>query len=153
MAITTTDLEFLGVALAEAQQGWREGGIPIGACLVLDGKVVGRGRNRRVQQGSPILHGEMDALRDAGRLTPDRYVRCTMYTTLTPCAMCSGAIVLYRIPRVVVGESRTFAGEGAWLRSRGVEVVDADLEQAVALMQQLQRQRPQLWFEDIGAPG
>lgn len=152
MSVTTDDRHFLQIALTEAGAGFAEGGIPIGACLVADGQVLAAGRNRRVQQGNPILHGEMDALQRAGRRDAAVYRRATMYTTLSPCAMCSGAIVLYGIPRVVIAENRTFRGEEDWLRSRGVEVLCADLPQAVALMERLQRERPALWNEDIGVP-
>jgi cytosine deaminase len=149
--LTADDRRWLELALDEARAGRAEGGIPIGACLVADGRLLGRGHNRRVQSGDPILHGEMDALRAAGRLTPAQYRRATMYTTLSPCAMCSGALVLYGIPRVVLAENRTFRGEEDWLQSRGVEVVNADLAAAVELMRELQRERPDLWREDIGS--
>src|SRR5712672_1249725 len=114
----TTD--FLAAAIAEAEEGLREGGIPIGSVLVHGDRIIGRGHNRRVQRGSVILHGEMDALENAGRLTASVYQASTLYTTLSPCAMCSGAIVLYGIPSVIVGENRTFMGEEEWLRSRGI---------------------------------
>jgi cytosine deaminase len=145
------DLHWLGIALDEARAGRAEGGIPIGACLVAGGTLLGRGHNRRVQSGDPILHAEMDALRAAGRLMPAQYRSATMYTTLSPCAMCSGAAVLYGIPRVVLAENRTFRGEEDWLRSRGVEVVNADLQTAVLLMREFQREHPGLWREDIGS--
>lgn len=151
MPPTADDLRWLAIALDEARASRDEGGIPIGACLVTGGRLVGRGHNRRVQNADPILHGEMDALRAAGRLPPRQYRSATMYTTLSPCAMCSGAIVLYGIPRVVLAENRTFRGEEDWLRSRGVEVVNADLQAAVDLMLELQRTRPDLWREDIGS--
>src|SRR5437870_5215403 len=114
--------EFMAAAIAEAEAGRAEGGIPIGSVLVHQGQIVGRGHNRRVQRGSAILHGEMDALENAGRLPASVYTRCVLYTTLSPCAMCSGAILLYRIPRVIVGENRTFMGEEEWLQRRGVAV-------------------------------
>lgn len=144
------DLEFMAIALAQARQGLAEGGIPIGAALVVDGKVLGCGHNRRVQQGSPILHGEMDALVAAGRQPASVYRRATMYTTLSPCDMCSGAVLLYGIGRVVLAENETFLGAEPLLRSRGVEVVNLDLAEAKALMRDFQRARPDLWNEDIG---
>lgn len=144
--------EFMRAAIDEARVGLAEGGIPIGAVLAIDGRIVGRGRNRRVQRGSAILHGEMDALENAGRLAGRDYRRATMYTTLSPCAMCSGAILLYGIPRVVVAENRTFMGAEALLRSRGVKVEhapDAEAE-CVALMQEFIGRSPDVWNEDIG---
>jgi cytosine deaminase len=142
--------EFMAAAIAEARQGRTEGGIPIGSVLVIDGEVVGRGHNRRVQQGSAILHGEMDALEGAGRLSAAAYRRATMYTTLSPCDMCSGAILLYGIPKVIVGENRTFLGAEDHLRSRGVEVVVVDDPECVALMEAFITEEPALWNEDIG---
>src|SRR3954464_12130098 len=141
---------FLVAAIAEAEQGRREGGIPIGSVLVYEGKVIGRGHNRRVQKGSPTLHGEMDALENAGRQTAAVYARSVLYTTLSPCAMCTGAILLYGIPRVVVGENRTFLGAEDLLRSRGVDVVVAGDLDCVALMAEFIAAHPQLWNEDIG---
>ena len=140
----------LEIAITEAEAGRSEGGIPIGSCLVLDGEVVGRGRNRRVQGGSAVLHGEMDALENAGRLTPFQYRRSTIYTTLSPCDMCTGAILLYRIPKVVIGENRTFRGAEDLLRSRGVEVTVVDDERCVEMMTEFIVAEPELWFEDIG---
>ena len=140
----------LEVALEQARIGFEEGGIPIGAALWIDGSVVGRGRNRRLQQGDPILHAEMDCLRDAGRLTAPLYRRATLYTTLSPCAMCSGAVLLYRIPRLVIGERRSFRGEEDWLSARGVELVHADAAEAYELMQRFVAARPDVWHEDIG---
>lgn len=140
----------LEIAITEAEVGRSEGGIPIGSCLVLDGEVVGRGRNRRVQGGSAVLHGEMDALENAGRLTPFQYRRSTIYTTLSPCDMCTGAILLYRIPKVVIGENRTFLGPEDLLRSRGVEVTVVDDERCVEMMTEFIVAEPELWFEDIG---
>ena len=137
-------------ALKEARAGLAEGGIPIGSVLVLGGRIVGRGRNRRVQQKSPILHGEMVALHNAGRLRASEYRRSTLYTTLSPCDMCSGAILLYKIPRVVIAENRTFVGAEVLLRSRGVELVDLDLEVAVELMRKFVAVHPGIWNEDIG---
>ena len=141
---------FLAAAIEEAERGRSEGGIPIGAVLVFDGRILGRGHNRRVQQGSPTLHGEMDALERAGRHPAAVYRASTMYTTLSPCAMCSGAILLYGIPRVVVGENRTFLGEEAWLRLRGVQVEVVQDPRCVRLMEQFIAEHPQLWHEDIG---
>lgn len=146
------DLRFMGIALEEARTGLAEGGIPIGSCLVVDGEVVGRGRNHRVQLDNPILHGEMDALQDAGRLPATTYRRATIYTTLSPCAMCTGAILLYEIPRVVLAENRTFLGAEDLLTSRGVELVNLDLEEAVDLMRSFIDAHPSLWNEDIGEP-
>ncbi len=141
---------FLDAAIDEAERGRSEGGIPIGAVLVYDGRIIGRGHNRRVQQGNPVLHGEMDALTNAGRLAPAIYRASTMYTTLSPCAMCSRAILLYGIPRVIVGEHRTFLGEETLLRSRGVSVEVIDDPRCVQLMEQFIAAHPELWFEDIG---
>lgn len=142
--------EFLQAALEEAQKGYEEGGIPIGSVLVHNGKIIGRGHNKRVQQGSVVLHGEMDALENAGRQLASVYKECTLYTTLSPCPMCSGTILLYGIPRVVIGENKTFMGEEELLRSRGVEVNLADSEKCYALMQQFIQEKPELWNEDIG---
>ena len=143
--------KLLAVAIAEAKQGLAEGGIPIGACLCdAQGNVLGRGHNRRVQRGSTVLHGEMDALENAGRRTAAVYREATLYTTLSPCAMCSGAILLYGIPHVVVGENRTFMGEEAWLRSRGVRVDVVQDERSFRLMEQFISEQPELWNEDIG---
>jgi len=141
---------FLDAAIAEAEQGLAEGGIPIGAVLVHDGMVIGRGHNRRVQQGSAVLHGEMDALERAGRLPASIYRESIMVTTLSPCAMCSGAILLYGIPHIIIGENQTFLGEEDLLRSRGVKlevVQDAD---CIAMMKEFIAAKPQLWNEDIG---
>src|SRR4051794_25422858 len=141
---------FLDAAVAEAEAGLAEGGIPIGSVLVHDGKVIGRGHNRRVQRGSAVLHGEMDALENAGRLPAAVYARSVLYTTLSPCAMCSGATLLYRIPRVVVGENVTFRGEEELLRSRGVVVEVLQDPRCVELMTRFIREHPALWNEDIG---
>lgn len=141
---------YMRAAIEEARQGLLEGGIPIGSVLVHGEVILGRGHNRRVQQGSTVLHGEMDALERAGRLPGSVYRECTLYTTLSPCAMCSGAILLYGIPRVVIGENRTFLGEEELLRSRGVEVRvlgDAECEE---MMTRFIREHPGLWNEDIG---
>ncbi|MDR5867766.1 nucleoside deaminase [Halomonas koreensis] len=141
---------FMKAALEEARAGLAEGGIPVGAVLVHRGVILGRGRNRRVQLGSAVLHGEMDALENAGRQSAAFYRESTLYTTLSPCAMCSGAILLYGIPRVVVGENRSFLGEEAWLRRRGVGVEVLQDEACIALMAGFIEARPALWHEDIG---
>lgn len=143
---------FLRAAIEEAERGLAEGGVPIGSVLVHRGRILGRGHNRRVQQGSTILHGEMDALERAGRQPARVYRESVLYTTLSPCAMCSGAILLYGIPKVVVGENRTFLGEEALLRARGVEVEVRQDPACVALMQQFISAQPELWHEDIGEP-
>ena len=144
------DHAFLEIAIEQARIGRDEGGVPIGAALVADGQVLGAGHNRRVQLGSAIRHGETDALEVAGRLPAAVYRRSTMYTTLSPCDMCTGAILLYGIPRVVIGENRTFMGGEDHLRSRGVEVIDLDSEVCVQLMRDFIAQRPDVWNEDIG---
>jgi cytosine deaminase len=141
---------FLDAAIDEAGIGLAEGGIPIGSVLVLDGEIVGRGHNRRVQKGSPILHGEMDALENAGRLVATEYRRSVIYTTLSPCPMCTGAILLYEIPKVVIGENRTFLGAEDLLRANGVEVVVLDDQRWVDMMTGFIQARPDLWNEDIG---
>ena len=145
-----TDDPFLQAAIDEARAGRDEGGIPIGSVLVIDGEIVGRGHNRRIQQGSPILHAEMDALENAGRLPASSYRRATLYSTLSPCDMCSGVALLYGIPRIVVGENRTFRGPEDYVRSRGVEVVVRDDEECAALMADFITRLPDLWDEDIG---
>jgi len=137
-------------AIEEAEQGLAEGGIPIGSVLVHRGRILGRGHNRRVQKGSVVLHGEMDALENAGRQPAHIYRECAIYTTLSPCAMCSGTILLYGIPRVVVGENRTFLGEEALLRSRGVMVEVLEDPRCQRLMKQFIDANPALWAEDIG---
>lgn len=147
---TLTQDDFMQAALEEARQGLEEGGIPIGSVLVHEGRIIGRGHNRRVQSGSAILHGEMDALENAGRQPASVYQAATLYTTLSPCAMCSGAILLYGIRRVVVGENQTFLGEEALLRSRGVDVTVLQSHDCQALMQHFIASQPQLWNEDIG---
>ena len=141
---------FLDAAIAEARQGLDEGGIPIGAVLVHDGRILGRGHNRRVQHGSAVLHGEMDALERAGRQPARVYRESVMYTTLSPCAMCTGAILLYGIPHVVIGENQTFMGEEDLLRSRGVRVEVVQDPRCVELMRRFIADRPELWNEDIG---
>ena len=141
---------FLQAAIDEARQGLAEGGIPIGSVLVHNGKIIGRGHNRRVQQGSAILHGEMDALENAGRLPASVYQESVLYTTLSPCPMCTGAILLYGIPKVIVGENQTFMGEEDLLRSRGVTVEVVQDPTCIALMEGFIATRPELWNEDIG---
>jgi cytosine deaminase len=141
---------FMQAAIEEAEAGLAEGGIPIGSVVVHDGRIVGRGHNRRVQQGSAILHGEMDALERTGRRPASFYRECTLYTTLSPCPMCTGAILLYRIPRVIVGENRSFLGEEALLASRGVTVEVRDDPRCIALMREFMTRHPGLWAEDIG---
>lgn len=145
-----TDLYFLQEAIAEAKTGYEEGGIPIGSVIVYKGEIIGRGHNQRVQKGSSILHGEMDALENAGRQKASVYRECTLYTTLSPCPMCSGTILLYGIPRVVIGENKTFMGEEELLRSRGVEVIVVDNQQCKDLMNRFIAESPELWNEDIG---
>ena len=142
--------DFLRAAIAEAELGWSEGGIPIGSVLVHDGEILGRGHNRRVQQGSVVLHAEMDALERAGRQPATVYRASTLYTTLSPCAMCSGAILLYGIPRVVIGENRTFLGEEQLLRSRGVTITVVQDARCRRLMADFIAAQPALWSEDIG---
>lgn len=141
---------FLAAALAEAKKGLRTGGIPIGSVLALDGKIVGRGHNQRVQRGSAVLHAEMHCLENAGRLSAREYQRATLYTTLSPCDMCSGAILLYKIPTVVIGESRSFQGPEAYLAARGVTLIQLDDPACYQLMQDFIRDNPALWNEDIG---
>lgn len=141
---------FLLAAIEEARKGLSEGGIPIGSVLVLDGRIVGRGHNQRVQHGSAIRHAEMDCLEQAGRLSAADYQRATIYSTLSPCDMCSGAILLYGIPTVVVGENRTFQGPEDYVRSRGVDVQVLDDPECIELMTTFIRDNPSLWNEDIG---
>lgn len=142
--------EFMQVAIDEARQGLAEGGIPIGSVIVHRGRIIGRGHNRRVQEGSAIRHGEMDAFENAGRQSASVYRECVLYTTLSPCSMCSGAILLYGIPKVIVGENHTFLGEEALLRSRGVEVEVLQDATCIRLMEDFIAARPELWNEDIG---
>ena len=144
--------EFLQAAIDEARQGLAEGGIPIGSVLVVDGAIIGRGHNRRVQKGSAILHAEMDCLENAGRQRADVLRRATLYSTLSPCDMCSGAILLYQIPRVVVGENRTFQGPEDYVRSRGVDVKVVNDPECIRMMEAFIASRPELWNEDIGEP-
>jgi len=141
---------FLAAAIAEAETGLAEGGIPIGSVLVHQGRIIGRGHNRRVQRGSAILHGEMDALENSGRLPASVYTQSILYTTLSPCAMCTGAILLYRIPHVIVGENITFMGEEELLRSRGVKVDVLQDARCIEMMKQFISENPTLWNEDIG---
>ena len=141
---------FLKAALEEARKGLGEGGLPIGSVLVYRNEIIGRGHNRRIQNNSPVLHAEMDALNNAGRQKASVYRECTMYTTLSPCAMCSGAIVLYKIPRVVIGENINFSGEEEWLLSHGIELDVRNDPDCIQLMKQFIEDRPSLWFEDIG---
>ncbi|WP_258807057.1 nucleoside deaminase [Pseudidiomarina sp. CB1] len=142
--------KFMQAAIEEAQKGLAEGGVPIGSVLVHNGKIIGRGHNRRVQSGSPILHGEMDAFADAGRQPASVYKECTIYTTLSPCCMCSGAIELYGIPHVVVGENQTFMGAEERLRNAGVKVDVLQDPTCIELMTTFIAAKPKLWFEDIG---
>ena len=141
---------FMQAAIEEARLGLTEGGIPIGSVLVHQGRILGRGHNRRVQQGSTVLHAEMDALENAGRQSAAVYRQCTLYTTLSPCAMCSGAILLYSIPRVVIGENRTFTGEEELLRSRGVELTILQDAECISIMNEFISAHPDLWNQDIG---
>lgn len=142
-----TDHQFMLEALAQAQKSYDEGGLPIGAVLVEDGRIIGRGHNRRVQSGDPVAHGEMDCLRNAGRRP--RYDRTTLYTTLSPCMMCAGTIVQFGIPRVVIGEAENFGGNEDFLRSRGIEVIRQDNRECIALMKRFITEQPDLWDEDI----
>jgi len=141
---------FMLAAIDEAKQGLTEGGIPIGSVLVHNGEILGRGHNQRTQKGSAILHGEMDALENAGRLPASVYRESVLYTTLSPCPMCSGAVLLYGIPKVVIGENRTFIGEEEWLASRGVAVEVLQDESCIRMMTEFIAERPELWNEDIG---
>ncbi len=148
--MTDDDRRFLQAAVEQAQKGWNEGGIPIGSVIVHDGAILGGGHNQRIQKGSPTLHGEMDAFESAGRQPAEVYRNSTIYTTLSPCSMCTGAILLYGIPRVVIGENTTFQGEEELLKSRGVEVIVADDPSCIGLMERMIAERPEDWFEDIG---
>ncbi len=142
--------EYLAASMEEARIGLDEGGIPIGSVLVLDGEIVGRGHNRRAQRGSAVLHAEIDCLENAGRLKASDYMKSTLYSTLSPCDMCSGAILLYKIPRVVVGENVNFRGPEEYVRSRGVAVTVLNDPECIALMGEFIKQHPLLWNEDIG---
>ena len=141
---------FLQAAISEASAGLAEGGIPIGSVLVRQGIILGRGHNRRMQQGNPILHGEMDALQNAGRLPAHIYRECTLYTTLSPCPMCTGTTILHKIPRVVIGEHRTYMGAEHWFKETGVISLVLDDPRCIALMERMIREKPDLWAEDIG---
>ncbi|MDJ0910198.1 MAG: nucleoside deaminase [Woeseiaceae bacterium] len=141
---------FMAAAIEEAKAGLAEGGIPIGSVLVIDGEIVGRGHNRRVQQGSAVLHAEMDCLENAGRLSASDYRKAVLYSTLSPCDMCSGAILLYGIPTVVIGENETFKGPEEYVASRGVTLHHANSQECIDLMREFIRERPELWNEDIG---
>ena len=142
--------KFLKAAYEEAEKGLSEGGIPIGAVLVIDDKIVGRGHNKRVQNGSPILHAEMDCFENAGRLKASDYQRATLYSTLSPCDMCSGAALLYGIPKIVVGENKTFQGPESYVRERGVDLQIVDSPECIAIMDKFIKEKPELWNEDIG---
>lgn len=142
--------KILGVAIEEAKKGFSEGGIPIGSVLVCEGEIIGRGHNQRVQKQSAILHAEMDCLENAGRLTASDYRKSILYSTLSPCDMCSGTILLYGIPRVVIGENKTFKGPEEYMKSRGVELIVIDSDECKYLMEEFIRKNPELWNEDIG---
>ena len=142
--------EFMRAAFNEAEKGLSEGGIPIGAVLVINGKIVGRGHNKRVQKGSPTLHAEIDCFENAGRLKAGEYKKATLYSTLSPCDMCSGAALLYKIPKVVVGENKTFQGPESYLRERGVELEILDNPECKDIMDKFIKENPELWNEDIG---
>ena len=144
------DRNCLAAAIEEARKGYEAGGIPIGSVLAIDGEIVGRGHNRRVQKNSAVLHAEMDCIENAGRLAAGEYRRATLYSTLSPCDMCSGAILLYRIPRVVVGENVSFRGPEDYLRQRGVDVSVVNDDACIQMMHEFVRSRPELWNEDIG---
>ncbi|PID99598.1 tRNA-specific adenosine deaminase [Candidatus Saccharibacteria bacterium] len=153
--MTDNDKKFLDLAINEARIGWDEGGVPIGAALVYfpekgESKILATGRNRRIQMGSAIRHGETDCLENAGRLKASVYRSCTLYTTLSPCTMCAGAIILYGIPRVVVGENRSFEASEKWLSENGVEVIVADDSECIELMNKMKNERAEIWAEDIG---
>jgi creatinine deaminase len=142
--------EFMAVAIEEAKKGLEEGGIPIGSVLVIDDKIIGRGHNQRVQKGSAVLHAEMDCLENAGRLTAKDYKRSVLFSTLSPCDMCSGAVLLYGIPRVIVGENKTFQGPEQYVRNRGVDIMVLNDSECIKMMESFIRQNPKLWNEDIG---
>lgn len=145
--------KFMAAAINEARKGLAEGGIPIGSVLVIDNRIVGRGHNKRVQQGSAVLHAEMDCLENAGRLTPADYRKATLFSTLSPCDMCSGTVLLYKIPTVVIGENQNFQGPEAYLQDRGVKLIQLHNAECIELMEQFIQQRPELWNEDIGECG
>ena len=148
--LTQQDEQFYQEALQEAKLGLDEGGIPIGCVLAYEGKIVGRGHNRRIQKGSAILHGEMDALENAGRLPASVYERCTLYTTLSPCSMCSGLAMLYKIPRIVIGENKNFIGEEVLLKHKGITLIVLQDQETIHLMDSFIKNNPDLWNEDIG---
>ncbi|MBP1326671.1 cytosine deaminase [Leucobacter exalbidus] len=154
MQLSDTDQKYLGLAIEQAEIGWGEGGVPIGAALVHHGKdgdkVLAVGRNRRVQMGSAIRHGETDCLETAGRLPTSVYRECTLYTTLSPCTMCAGTAILYEIPRIVIGENQSFEASEEWLLSKGTELVIAEDATCVSLMERMMTERPEIWAEDIG---
>lgn len=141
---------FLQTAINEAKKGMTEGGIPIGSVLVIDNQIVGQGHNQRIQKGSAILHAEMDCLENAGRLSATEYQRATLYSTLSPCAMCSGAILLYGIPRVIIGENQTFCGSEEYMKSLGVELNVVDDQECIEMMRTFIKYSPEIWNEDIG---
>ncbi len=142
--------KFLQAAIEQAKKSYNEGGIPIGSVIVHNGKILGAGHNKRVQDGSVVLHGEMDALENAGRQKASTYQECTLYTTLSPCSMCSGTILLYGIPKVVIGENTTFMGEEDYLKSKGVEIIMMDNQECKDIMDKFIAEKPELWNEDIG---
>jgi cytosine deaminase len=148
--MNSKNMQFMSVAIEEAEKGLSKGGIPIGSVLVIDDEIVGRGHNKRVQDGSVVLHAEMDCLENAGRLKAIDYKRATLYSTLSPCDMCSGAVLLYKIPEVVIGENQTFKGPEEYLRSRGVKTVVLNNQQCINMMAEFIKQKPELWNEDIG---
>jgi len=150
MCQTEKNKKFLEAAIEEAKKGLEEGGIPIGSVLVIDGEIVGRGHNRRVQNSSAILHAEMDCFENAGRLKASDYKKATLYTTLSPCDMCSGTALLYKIPKIVIGENKTFQGPEDYLRSRGVELEILNSAECIKLMVDFIKEKPELWNEDIG---
>jgi len=144
------DAYFMAQAIREARKGLREGGIPIGSVLVKDGRIIGRGHNRRIQKSSAILHAEMDCLENAGRLEAKDYKKCTIYSTLSPCDMCTGAILLYKIPTVVIGENKTFKGPESYSRKQGVKLINLNLSECKKMMRDFIAAKPKLWNEDIG---
>ncbi|HPS20399.1 MAG TPA: nucleoside deaminase [Candidatus Omnitrophota bacterium] len=145
-----THIKFMNEAIKEAKKGLRQGGIPIGAVLVKGGKIIGRGHNRRVQKKSAILHAEMDCLENAGRLKASDYKKCVIYSTLSPCDMCTGAILLYKIPTVVIGENKTFKGPEGYSKKRGVKFINLNMAECKSMMESFIRENPRLWYEDIG---
>lgn len=151
--VTQQDITFYKEAYLEAKKGLKAGGIPIGSVLVCDGKILGRGHNQRMQKGSAILHGEMDALENAGRLPAKTYERCTLYTTLSPCSMCSGTALLYKIPRIIIGENQNFMGDEAHLKSKGLELHVLQDKETIEMMAQFIKNNPSIWNEDIGEKG